>query len=215
MALKVKAIEKKIKFTKDENDPGVWRYVMSPELYTPLTQAKVIKEAALRSGVSRGVMQACWDAAGEVIKAWATEGHSVALPGLGTMRFGLRSKAVEDVNKVKAGLITSRRIIFTPSVDLKDELAATAVQITCYDRNGDEVRRVTSTDDGTVEDNENQNQNGGGSSNTNGTNGSGTNTGGGTGTVTPSNGGGGDNGDDTGGGDTPGGDPGGDPGDVN
>ena len=210
MALKVKAIEKKIKFTKDENDPGVWRYVMSPELYTPLTQAKVIKEAALRSGVSRGVMQACWDAAGEVIKAWATEGHSVALPGLGTMRFGLRSKAVEDVNKVKAGLITSRRIIFTPSVDLKDELANTAIVITCYDRNGDEVRRVTSTDDGTVEDNdnENQNQNGGGSSNTNGTNGGGTNTGGGTGTVTPSNGGGGDNGDDTGGGDTPGGDPG-------
>ena len=213
MALKVKAIEKKIKFTKDENDPGVWRYVMSPELYTPLSQAKVIKEAALRSGVSRGVMQACWDAAGEVIKAWATEGHSVALPGLGTMRFGLRSKAVEDVNKVKAGLITSRRIIFTPSVDLKDELAATAVQITCYDRNGDEVRRVTSTDDGTVEDNdnENQNQNGGGSSNTNGTNGGGTNTGGGTGTVTPSTGGGdnnGDNGGDNGGGDTPGGDPG-------
>ena len=63
MALKVKAIEKKIKFTKDENDPGVWRYVMSPELYTPLSQAKVIKEAALRSGMSRGVMQACWDAA--------------------------------------------------------------------------------------------------------------------------------------------------------
>ena len=155
MALKVKAVEKKIKFTKDENDPGVWRYVMSPELYTPLSQAKVIKEAALRSGVSRGVMQACWDAAGEVIKAWATEGHSVALPGLGTMRFGLRSKAVEDVNKVKACLITTRRIIFTPSVDLKDELANTAVQITCYDRNGEEVKRVTSTDGGTVEDNEN------------------------------------------------------------
>ena len=208
MALKVKAIEKKIKFSK--TDAGVWRYVMSPELYTPLTQAKVIKEAALRSGVSRGVMQACWDAAGEVIKAWATEGHSVALPGLGTMRFGLRSKAVEDVNKVKAGLITSRRIIFTPSVDLKDELANTAVQITCYDRNGDEVRRVTSTDDGTVEDNEgtneNENQNTGGSSNTNGTNGGGTNTGGGTGTVTPSNGGGDNNGDN--GGDNGGGDPG-------
>ena len=152
MALKVKAVEKKIKFDKNPDNPGVWRYVMSPELYTPLSQAKVIKEAALRSGVSRGVMQACWDAAGEVIKAWATEGHSVALPGLGTMRFGLRSKAVEDVNKVKAGLITTRRIIFTPSVDLKEELANTAVQITCYDRDGNEVKRVTSTDDGTVED---------------------------------------------------------------
>ena len=152
MALKVKAIEKKIKFSK--TDEGVWRYVMSPELYTPLSQAKVIKEAALRSGVSRGVMQACWDAAGEVIKAWATEGHSVALPGLGTMRFGLRSKAVENVNDVKTSLISSRRIIFTPSVDLKDELANTAIQITCYDRNGEEVKRVTSTS-GDVEDPEN------------------------------------------------------------
>ena len=87
-----------------------------------------------------------------MIKAWATEGHSVALPGLGTMRFGLRAKSVDNVNKVKAGLITSRRIIFTPDVDLKDELAKTAVQITCFDRDGKEVKRVTSTDDGTVED---------------------------------------------------------------
>ena len=206
--MKVKAVEKLLKF--DKNSAGVYRYVMSPEMYSSLNQKKVIKEAALRSGVSQGVMQACWDAAGEVIKAWATEGHSVALPGLGTMRFGLRSKSVEDVNKVKAGLITSRRIIFTPDVELKDELKNTAIVITCYDRNGDEVRRVTSTDDGTVEDNEgtneNENQNTGGSSNTNGTNGGGTNTGGGTGTVTPSNGGGDNNGDN--GGDNGGGDPG-------
>ena len=155
MALKVKAVEKKVKFSK--NDPGVWRYVMSPEMYSTLSQSKVIKEAALRSGVSRGVMQACWDAAGEVIKAWATEGHSVALPGLGSMRFGLRAKSVEDVNDVKTSLIKTRRIIFTPTVDLKDELANTAIQITCIDRNGDEVKRVTSADAGTVEDPENEN----------------------------------------------------------
>ena len=152
MALKVKAVERLLKFSNDENDHGKYRYVMKPEMYGSLTQAKVIKEAALRSGVSQGVMKACWDAAGEVIKAWATEGHSVALPGLGTMRFGLRSKAVENVNEVKTGLISSRRIIFTPSTDLKEELANTAIQITCYDRNGKEVKRVTSTDDGVVED---------------------------------------------------------------
>ena len=152
MALKVKAVEKLVKFNK--TDAGAWRWVMQPELYLALAQDKVIKEAALRSGVSRGVMQACWDAAGEVIKAWATEGHSVALPGLGTMRFGLRAKAVEDVNDVKSSLISSRRIIFTPAVDLKDELKATAVQITCIDRNGKVVKRVTSADDGEVEDNE-------------------------------------------------------------
>ena len=157
MALKVKAVERKIKFTKDENDPGVWRYVMLPDLYIALNQAKVIKEAALRSGVSQGVMKACWDAAGEVIKAWATEGHSVALPGLGSMRFGLRAKSVAKVEDVKTSLISTRRIIFTPTQDLKDELANTAIQITCYDRNGDVVKRVTSADAGTVEDNENEN----------------------------------------------------------
>ncbi len=159
MALKVKAVERNIKFTKDENDPGVWRYVMQPDLYIALNQAKVIKEAALRSGVSQGVMKACWDAAGEVIKAWATEGHSVALPGLGSMRFGLRAKSVAKVEDVKTSLISTRRIIFTPTQDLKDELANTAIQITCYDRNGNLVKRVTSADAGTVEDNEDENTN--------------------------------------------------------
>ena len=174
MALKVKAVERKVKFSK--TDEGVWRYVMSPELYIALSQAKVIKEAALRSGVSQGVMKACWDAAGEVIKAWATEGHSVALPGLGTMRFGLRAKSVENVNDVKTSLISTRRIIFTPNQDLKDELASTAIQITCYDRNGDVVKRVTSADAGTVEDPEatdttDTTENGGDGSNTDGTDG--------------------------------------------
>ena len=154
MAIKVKAVERKLKFTKNENDPGVYRYVLGAELYTALNQKKVIREAALRSGVSQGVMQACWDAAGEVIKAWATEGHSVALPGLGTMRFGVRAKAVEKVEDVKSGLISARRIIFTPNSDLKEELKATAIQITCYDRNGEVVKRVTSDDEGEVEDTE-------------------------------------------------------------
>ena len=159
MALKVKAQEK---LQKIGTYAGKYRYIMMPELYTSLSQEKVIKEAALRSGVSKGIMQACWDAAGEVIKAWATEGHSVALPGLGTMRFGLRAKSVEKVDEIKAGLITSRRIIFTPAVELKDELAGTAIQITCYDRDGKEVKRVTSTS-GEVEDPENdQPTNGGG-----------------------------------------------------
>jgi hypothetical protein len=112
------------------------------------------------------------------------------------MRFGLRAKSVANVNDVKANLITSRRIIFTPNTDLKDELANTSVQITCYDKDGKEVKRVTSTDDGNVEDPENEN--GGSTENgtTNPTNGGNS---GGTGSLTP--GGNGDNGggDDNGG----------------
>ena len=151
MAIKVNAREQNLKIGKV---PGYY-YVMTPELYTALTKEKVIREAALRSGVSEGVMHACWDAAGEVIKAWATEGHSVALPGLGSMRFTVRSKAVADVNDVKTSLIKSRRIVFIPAQELKDELTKTSIQITCFDRNGNVVKRVTSTDDGTVEDDEN------------------------------------------------------------
>ena len=181
MALKVKAVERLLKF--DKNDPGSYRYVLKPELYTSLDQKKVIREAALRSGVSQGVMKACWDAAGEVIKAWATEGHAVALPGLGSMRFGLRSKSVEKVEDVKTGLITSRRIIFTPSVDLKDELANTGILITCYDRNGDEVKRVTSTS-GEVEDpNNGSTENGSGTEGNGGTNNNGGNSSGGSGII--------------------------------
>jgi predicted histone-like DNA-binding protein len=150
MALKVKAREKRMKFSKDGQE--MYRYVMQPELYSQLAQDKVIREAALRSGVSEGVMKACWDAAGEVIKAWLPEGHSVPLPGLGTCRFGLSAASVDDVNKVKSSLIKVRRIVFTPSTELKDELRDTPVVITCYDRDGNEVKRVTSTDPGTVED---------------------------------------------------------------
>ena len=102
-----------------------YRYHMQPELYSALTQDKVIREA-FRSGVSQGVMQ-----------------------------------------------------------ELKD----TAIQITCYDRNGDTVRRVTSTSGDVVTepdvDNVNDNENNGSSHNGNGSNG-GLSGNTGTGTVTPS-----------------------------
>ena len=152
MALRVKAKERQFKVGKYAGD---YRYTMLPEIYSTLAKEKVIKEAAIRSGVSEGVMHACWDAAGEVIKAWATEGHSVPMPGLGSMRFGLSAKSVADVNDVKSSLITVRRIIFTPSTQLKDELRDTDIIITCYDRNGQLVKRVTSTDSGEVEEPDN------------------------------------------------------------
>ena len=211
MAIKVIAQRREVKLGKN---PGM-KFVMRPDLYIPIAEKKVFAEASTHSGISAGVIKAAWDAAGEVIRTWATEGHSVPLPGLGTMRFGVRSKAVAELEDVKTNLISVRRIIFTPNTDVKDELKNTSIQITCLDEDGNVLKRVTSGDSGDIEDNEgsneNENQNGGGSSNTNGTNGGGTNTGGNTGTVTPSNGGGGDNGGD--GGDNNGG--GGDPGDVN
>ena len=166
MAIKVKAIERKLKFEAGEDGKYEYRYVLQADLYNKLTQAKVIQEASLRSGISKGAINAAWDAIGEVVKAWATEGHSVAIPGLGSMRFGLRSKSVTNVNDVASSLITSRRVIFVPSTDIKDELKKASVSITCIDRNGNIVKRVTSSDDSEVEDPDNEptDPNGGGSS---------------------------------------------------
>ena len=164
MAIKVIAQLREVKLGKN---PGK-KFVMRPDLYVPIAEKKVFQEAATHSGISAGVIKAAsgisagvikaaWDAAGEVIRTWATEGHSIPLPGLGTMRFGVRSKAVEKLEDVKANLISVRRIIFTPNVDVKDELKNTSIQITCLDEDGNVLKRVTSGDSGDIEDNENEN----------------------------------------------------------
>ena len=126
MGIKVKAMERNVAFDKKTEK---WMFVMQPELYGQLAETKVVEQAALASGLPKGVLQAALAAYGNVVKVWATEGHSIPIPGLGCMRFGLRSTAVDDVNKVSAQLITSRRVVFVPSVGIKQALADTSVNI--------------------------------------------------------------------------------------
>ena len=186
MAIKVIAQLREVKLGKN---PGK-KFVMRPDLYSPIQEKKVFQEASTHSGISAGVIKAAWDAAGEVIRTWATEGHSIPIPGLGTMRFGVRSKAVEKLEDVKTSLISVRRIIFTPNVDVKDELKNTSIQITCLDEEGNVLKRVISGDSGEIEDNENGGENQNGSGSEGGNTGGGSNQGGNTG-------GGGGGGDDS------------------
>ena len=166
--IQIKAKQQNVSFEKNVEKLA---FVLSAHLYNTLDASKVIEEAAKRSGISEGVIKAAWDAAGEVIRTWATEGHNVPLPGLGSMRFGVRSKSVQNVEDVKTSLISARRVIFTPSKEVKEELQNTKIAITCYDKDGKIVKRVTSADTNDVEDPENENTNapnGGGGSNTGG-----------------------------------------------
>ncbi len=148
MAIKVKARQTKLTVGPLK---GQYRFVMSTEIYSTLKQDKVVSEAAIRSGISRGTINAAWEAIGDVIRAWATEGHSVAIPGLGTMRFGLQATSVENVEDVSTSLITTRKVIFTPSTEIKDELKNTSINITCYDKDGNVIKQVASADPGDVE----------------------------------------------------------------
>ena len=154
--IQIKAKQQNVSFEKNVEKLA---FVLSAHLYNTLDSNKVIEEAAKRSGISEGVIKAAWDAAGEVIRTWATEGHNVPLPGLGSMRFGVRSKSVQNVEDVKTSLISARRVIFTPSKEVKDELQDTKIAITCYDKDGNIVKRVTSADTNDVENNDNVNDN--------------------------------------------------------
>ena len=77
MRIKVIAQRRQLKIGKNPSK----RFVMRPDLYSAVNEKKVFVEAATHSGISSGVIKAAWDAAGEVIRTWATEGHSVPLPG--------------------------------------------------------------------------------------------------------------------------------------
>ena len=164
---------------------GKDRFVMQAQNYSTLSESKVIAETAARTNMSKQLIRACWEGCAEIIKAWATEGHSIPIPGLGHMRFGIRATSVEKVEDVKANLITSRRVIFIPSVEIKEELAKTSISITCYDKDGKKIKTVTSADtDDIEEDDGSTTDNTGGGSNTGG---SGSNTGGSTGGNTGGN----------------------------
>ena len=149
MGIKVKARQMKLAVGPSA---GQYRFIMLADIYSTLKEDKVISEAALRSGISKGTINATWEAIGDVIKSWATEGHSVPIPGLGTMRFGVRANSVENVEDVSTSLITSRRVIFTPSTDIKQELKDTSINITCYDKDGNVIKQVNSADSGTVDE---------------------------------------------------------------
>ena len=150
--IKIKAVEQKLMVGPKA---GQYVYMLGAETYSSLIESKVIEEASLRSGIQKGALQAAFSAIGETVKAWATEGHSVPVPGLGTMRFSVNAKSVSDVNLVASTLITTRKIVFTPSTDVKKALHEAAISITCYDRNGNVVKRVNSGDSGVVDDPEN------------------------------------------------------------
>lgn len=194
--IQINARQQKLKF--DKNSEGTYMYVMHVNQYSNLNAKKVIEEASAHSGIGKGALKGAWDAIGDVIRSWVTEGHSVTIPGLGTVRFSVQAKAVEDVNDVAKKLITSRKVVFTPDSDILATLRDTSVQITCIDKDGNVVKRVTDdASNETVEEggsgNENENQNQGGGSQ----NGGGSSQGGGTGTIDTGGNGSGGNGGST------------------
>ena len=153
MGIRIKAVQRKQTVGKYKD---TYRYQRAVENYNSLSSSKVIEEASARSGINKSMLRASWGVIADVVKAWSTEGHIVSLPGLGTMRYGVNATTVQDVEDVGKELITCRKVIFTPSSEIKQELEETNISITCYDKDGNVVKRVTSDDGGKVEDPEDE-----------------------------------------------------------
>lgn len=151
MAIKLTAKERLLKFSNSPDDPGEYRYVLYPDIYSKVSEEKVLKTVAQATALSPEVINLAWTAIAKAFDTWATEGHSIPIPGLGTMRFGVKAQAVADVTKVSTELITARRVVFTPSGSIRSILKNTSINITCINRDGEVVKRVTSEDNSNIE----------------------------------------------------------------
>lgn len=145
--MKIKAKETLIKVGKYKD---TYRYQMRPETYSRMDDQKVLDEAAAHSGIQRGLLNTAWNAIAIVVKNWATEGHTVPIPGLGTMRFSVNAKTVADVKDVAASLIKCRKVVFTPNTEIKQALKDASISITCYDRKGFVINTSQSSDGGNL-----------------------------------------------------------------
>ena len=74
MSIKFKAQKRNISFQKGVDK---YAYVQLADLFSKLSQTKVINEAPLRSGISKGAINVACDAPGEVFKAWTTSVENV------------------------------------------------------------------------------------------------------------------------------------------
>lgn len=136
--LRIKSTQQAIKVGEHKGED---MFVMKVEHYNTMDAEKIIDYAAEVSRIPRGVLRASWEAIGQVVSAWALEGHIVEIPGLGNIRAEVRAKAQKEANDVSSYDVFRRKLLLTPTKAIKDQLNATILDITCFDKEGNEVKK--------------------------------------------------------------------------
>ena len=88
-----------------------------------ITKTDIAKELVAMSSLSRGDVANVIENLLEVIPKYLLMGKSVSLGELGTFRLSLSSKGVENPEEITVGMIKGAKVIFTPSVELKNAIA--------------------------------------------------------------------------------------------
>ena len=142
--LNIKSTQQVIKVGEHK---GEEMFVMRVEHYNTMDAEKIIDYAAETYCIPRGMLRASWEAIGQVVSTWALEGHVVEIPGLGNIRAEIRAKAQKEAKDVSVDDVFRRKLLLTPAKTIKDQLNSTALNITCYDRKGCEVKRRTNQEE--------------------------------------------------------------------
>lgn len=119
MAMKFVVVKKKNPV--DKNDPGKFyaQATVSGEVTLATLARRISKASMATRGDVMGVLTSLVD---EIIES-LEEGNSVRMGDLGSMRVSLSSTGETDASNVSANNIRKSRIVFTPSVMIKDRIA--------------------------------------------------------------------------------------------
>ena len=122
------------KLTKKKVESSTIKHyiVLTPIRYSTIGRAELLEQAAADGSITRGVLEQTFDAILHEMEQMLCNGHGLEFGDLGTFRFGLDMKAKPENKKdeVGADLIKRKRIIFTPSVSTKKDMAECAKIIT-------------------------------------------------------------------------------------
>lgn len=151
MTMNVKAIERQISVGDKR---GNYAYVMSPEHQKHMDEKSIFHKAALNTNMNIAAIRTAWLVCSEIIREEVIKGHTVALPGLGSIRLGMKANIVDDIADINSSLIKTKKIIFNPTSKFKNDLESSPINITCYNRNGKIIKKINSENHETIEMNE-------------------------------------------------------------
>jgi predicted histone-like DNA-binding protein len=88
-----------------------------------ITKTDLAKEIVNISALSRGDVSSVIENLLEILPKYLLMGKSVSLGELGTLRVSFGSEGVENEKDFNAGKISGVKIVFTPGVELKKQMA--------------------------------------------------------------------------------------------
>ena len=104
-----------------KSDPPKW--YATPKSETPLTGKAMTRAATANTTTAPIEMEASLDLLAKFVPQQLRQGHTVKIPGLGSLRLTFKSDGVEDINNFRSGsMIKNARIIFTPDKELRDSV---------------------------------------------------------------------------------------------